>query len=139
MLGQVFSKNNFVVFVSTILFLGCAAFVAFRGYRCFDKYFKKPENTEISYKSSKNHPFPSFTLCVNEKDGYNDNQLKECQLDRNKYTKGSQWVGKGGINCTNPKELHKLVAANFEDLDVELIGVFTYDASNNFHIFQPSN
>ena len=66
-LGQLFNKNNFVVFVSTILFIGCATFVAFRGYKCFEKYFMEPEHSEISYKPSKNHPFPSFTFCASEK------------------------------------------------------------------------
>ena len=78
-LGQLFTKKNFLAFVSTILFIGCAAFVAFRGYKCFDKYLKKPQHSEISFESSKNHPFPSFTLCLSEVDSYNTNLLKECQ------------------------------------------------------------
>ena len=139
MLGQVFTKNNFVVFVSTVLFIGCAAFVAFRGYRCFDKYFKKPELTEISYQSSKNHPFPSFSLCFSEKDSYNYNQMKECQLEHSEYLDGVQWVGKGGVNCTDPKNLHNQVAANSEDLEIERILIMTYALSNNTYNFQQSN
>ena len=118
-LGQLFTKKNFVVFISTILFIGCAAFVAFRGYKCFDKYLKKPQHSEISFQSSKNHPFPSFTLCLSEKDSYNTDQLKKCQLEPSDYYIvyiGSQWVGKGGINCTDPKILHSKAVANYEDL-----------------------
>ena len=135
-LGQLFNKNNFIVFVSTILFIGCATFVAFRGYKCFEKYFMEPEHSEISYKSSMNHPFPSFTLCASEKDSYNDNQLKECQLDRSEYVDGGNWVGKGGINCTDPKLLHMNVAAHYEDLEINKIWIMTYAAINNS--FQPS-
>ena len=136
-LGQLFTKNNFVVFVSTILFIGCTAFVAFRGYRCFDKYFKKPEHTEISYKSSKNHPFPSFTLCASPDDSYNDDQMRECQLETNDYIIKGPWVGKGGVNCTNPKILHNQAAANCEDLKVGWILIHTY-AGEDSHFIQPS-
>ena len=83
--GHFFTKNNAFVFVSTIFFIGCTAFVAYRGYRCFDKYLKKPEHTEVSFKSSKNYPFPSFTLCTCYKQSYNDYQMKECQLERSEY------------------------------------------------------
>ena len=129
MLGQLFTKNNAYVFVSTIFFIGCAAFVAYRGYSCFDKYFKKPEHTEISYKSSKNHPFPSFTLCASKSASYNDNLMKECQLERSEYVDGSKWVGKGGINCTDPKILHNQAAANIEDLGIDYLWIKTYAAS----------
>jgi hypothetical protein len=135
--GQCFTTNNFVVFLSTILFIGCAAFVAFRGYRCFDKYVKNPEHTEISYKSSKNHPFPSFTLCASHNDSYNNDAMKECQLERMEYLNDAQWVGKGGISCLDPKLLHKKFAANYEDLEIEMIKVTTYD-SNKYN-FRPNN
>ena len=142
-LGQLFTKKNFVVFISTILFIGCAAFVAFRGYKCFDKYLKKPQHSEISFQSSKNHPFPSFTLCLSEKDSYNTDQLLfKCQLEPSKYYIGSQWVGKGGINCTDPKILHSKAVANYKDLEIEFINILTYanDVGNysNYYI-QPSN
>ena len=77
-LGQLFTKDNTYIFVSIILFIGCTAFVAFRGYRCFDKYLKKPKNLEVSFESSKNHPFPSFTLCASENASYNDDLMREC-------------------------------------------------------------
>ena len=135
-LEQLFTKNNFVLFVSTTLFIGCTAFVAFRGYRCFDKYLMVPENSEISYKSSKNHPFPSFTLCASYKDSYNDDKLKECQLERSEYL-GGTWLGKGGINCTDPKILHNQAAANHEDFEIQEIKIVTYAASR--HYIRPSN
>ena len=117
--GQLFTTDNAYVFISTILFLGCIVFVAYRGYRCFDKYLKKPEHTEISYKSSKSYPFPSFTLCASQNVSYNDNQMKECQLDRIKYIYGFQWVGKGGINCTNYRKVTQKTISNSSALHVD--------------------
>ena len=136
---QLFNKNNAYAFVSSILFIGCAVFVVYRGYLCFDKFLKKPENSKVSFESTKNQPFPSFTLCASENVSYNDNQMKECQLDRIKYLEGSQWVGKGGNNCTDPKLLQNQVVASSEDLEIEKIGIVTYAASNKYHTFQPSN
>ena len=75
---QLFSKNNAYAFVSSLLFLGCAVFVAYRGYLCFDKFLKKPKHSEVSLESSTNHPFPSFTLCASANVSYNDDQLKKC-------------------------------------------------------------
>ena len=141
-LGQLFTKNNFLVFISTVLFIGCSAFVAFRGYKCFDKYLKKPQHSEISFQSSKNHPFPSFTLCLSEKDSYNTDLLKKCQLEPYDYKIGSQWVGIGGINCTDPKILHRKAVANYEDLGIESIAIKTHvnDAgSDSYYDIQPSN
>ena len=136
---QLFTKNNAYVFVSSILFIGCAFFVAYRGYLCFDKYFKKPENSKVSFESTKNQPFPSFTLCASKNVSYNIDQIKECQIEPSEYLGGYQWVGKGGINCTNPKLLHKQIAANSEDLEIESILIFTYAETNYSHNFQPSN
>ena len=141
-LGQLFTKNNFLAFVSTILFMGCTAFVAFRGYKCFDKYLKKPQNSEISFQSSKNHPFPSFTLCLSEKDSYNFDQLKKCQLEPSDYVFGAQWVGKGEINCTDPKILHTKAVANYEDLEIKRIKIITHVNDDGFvsnYDIRPSN
>ena len=141
-LGQLFTKNNFVVFISTVFFIGCTAFVAFRGYKCFDKYLKKPQHSEISFQSSKNHPFPSITLCASEKDSYNTNLLKKCQIEPLDYYFGFKWVGKGGINCTDPKILHSKAVANYKHLEIELINILTYandvGSYSNYHI-RPSN
>ena len=134
--GQFFTKNNAFVFVSTIFFIGCTAFVVYRGYRCFDKYLKKPEHTEISYKSSKSYPFPSFTLCTSYKQSYNGDQMKECQLEKYEYLKGGKWVG---TNCTDPKILHNQVAATYEDLGIKGIQIYTYALSDNYYWIQSGN
>ena len=136
---QLFTKNNAYAFVSSILFFGCSVFVTYHGYLCFDKFSKNPKQSEVSFESSKNHPFPSFTICASYNDSYNDNEMKECQLERSEYLDGCQWVGKGGINCTNPKLLHNQVAANSEDLEIESIWIVTYAAPNDNNDFQPNN
>ena len=133
---KLFTKNNAYVFVSTIFFIGCTAFVVYRGYRCFDKYLKKPEHTEISYKSSKSYPFPSFTLCNSYKQSYNSNQMKECQLEKPEYLEGGKWVG---TNCTDPKILHNQVAATYEDLGIKNIQIYTYALSDNYYWIKPGN
>ena len=135
---QLFNKNNAYAFVSTSLFIGCAVFVVYRGYLCFDKYFQKPENSKVSFESTKSQPFPSFTLCASENASYNNDQMKECQLELFEYVDQSQWIGKGDINCTDPKLLHDQVAANSENLEVAQIRILTY-ASNNQHYIQPSH
>jgi hypothetical protein len=138
-LGQLFTKNNFVIFVSTIIFIICAASVVVHGYRCFDKYLTVPENSEVSYKSSKNYPFPSITLCASLNDSYNFDRLKECKVEPIDYFAGRKhpsWVGKGGINCTDPKRLHNQIAANNEEHMIEKI-LIRSRSSDDFHSFQP--
>ena len=133
--SKLFTKNNAYVFVSTIFFIGCTAFVVYRGYRCFDKYLKNPKNSEVSYESSKNHPFPSFTLCASPKQSYNGNQMMtECQLEKHEYLQGAKWVG---TNCTDPKILHNQVAATYEDLDIKSIQIYTYALSDNYYWILP--
>ena len=88
---QLFNKNNAYAFVSSILFIGCAGFVVYRGYLCFDKFLKKPENSKVSFESTKNQPFPSFTLCASENVSYNNENVK-CRVWKNsncnyKYSK----------------------------------------------------
>ena len=145
-LGQLFTKNNFVVFVSTIIFIVCAASVVSQGYRCFDKYLMVPENSEVSYKSSKNYPFPSITLCASLNDSYNFDQLKECQVEPIDYIadnyipkKDPSWVGKGGINCTDPKRLHNQIAADNEEHMIETIVIKSRSVEDSWRSFQPSN
>ena len=136
-LGQLFSRKNTYLFFSTILFIGCTAFVSFRGYKCFDRYFKNPEQSEVSYKGSSGHSFPSFTLCANKNDSYDEDQMKKCQIEQKDYVFGGQWVGKGGINCTDPKLLHNQAVANYEKLEIKRIVIWTY--AENTHFIRPEN
>ena len=50
---------------SLVLFLGCASFVTYRGYECFQKYLEKPEAIDVAIKSSRSQVafFPSISFC----------------------------------------------------------------------------
>ena len=49
---------------SVCLVVGCALFVAHRGYKCIKKYADKPESVEVSYKFTGDVPFPVITFCT---------------------------------------------------------------------------
>ena len=134
---KLFTKNNAYVFVSTIFFIGCTAFVVCHGYRCFDKYLKKPEHTEISYKSSKSYSFPSFTLCTSYKQSYNVDQMKNVNLKKMNIQKGA-----------NGQELVALIPKFYIiklQLLVKISGlrvfkfILTYALSDNYYWIQPGN
>ena len=61
---------------STLLFLACGAFVAFRGYDCFEKYWEKPQHVEYEYTDAdaSSIPFPALTFC---KDKFKDLSVDE--------------------------------------------------------------
>ena len=132
------NRRNSYAFFSSILFIGCTAFVTYRGYSCFDKYLKKPKHLEVSYEASKDHPFPSFTICANQSYSYNYDQFKECEVESGSYLWSGPWGGKEGCNCTDPKFLNKRVAANYEDLKIERIQIYTNAGSKDYHDIQPS-
>ena len=96
-----------------------------------------PEQSEVSYKGSGSHSFPSFTLCANNNDSYDEDQMKKCQIEQKDYVFGGQWVGKGGINCTDPKLLHNQAVASSENLEIAQIGIKTYN--ENIHWISPEN
>ena len=47
------------------LFIGCGTFVAFRGYKCFEKFWSHPQNVEYAYVPGNDPkvPFPTLTFC----------------------------------------------------------------------------
>ena len=69
---------------STVLFLGCAIFVASRGYICFEKFLGKPEKVDISFKFTGTQKFPSISICT--KQFFNEDVFDECQLSVANYT-----------------------------------------------------
>ena len=90
----------------TIFFIPCLTFVGLRGYKCFIKYFNKPEAFKVSFQFSGNEYFPSLTFCSNREDTYDSDIFTECQVSLNDYTKMGPWVGKGSPNCIDPKILY---------------------------------
>ena len=69
---------------STVLFFGCAIFVASRGYICFEKFLGKPEKVDISFKFTGTQKFPSISICT--KQFFNEDVFDECQLSVANYT-----------------------------------------------------
>ena len=69
---------------STVLFLGCAIFVASRGYICFEKFLGKPEKVDISFKFTGTQKFPSISICT--KHFFNEDVFDECQISVANYT-----------------------------------------------------
>ena len=64
-LASCFQKETILpMILSLTLFLGCAAFVIHRGYKCFAKYIQEPEAVDISYQFTGDVPFPSITICT---------------------------------------------------------------------------
>ena len=80
------AKNKRIVSTvfSTLLFLGCAIFVASRGYICFEKFLGKPEKVDISFKFTGTQKFPSISICT--KQFFNEDVFDECQLSVANYT-----------------------------------------------------
>ena len=80
------SKNKRILstLFSTVLFLGCAIFVATRGYICFEKFLSKPEKVDISFKFTGTQKFPSISICTQR--WFNEDVLNECQLSEANYT-----------------------------------------------------
>ena len=101
----------------TIFFIPCLTFVGLRGYKCFIKYFNKPEAFKVSFQFSGNEYFPSLTFCSNREDTYNSDIFTECQVSLNDYTKMGPWVGKGSPSCTDPKILYDRAVIKMKSRD----------------------
>ena len=119
---------------SLVLFLGCASFVTYRGYLCFQKYLEKPEAIDVAIKSSRSQVafFPSISFCSYERPLKEKNILKGCNLTSEDYHNDNVWVGKGHANCTDPKVLSDQINFGLNDLKSEISNftVATYEESN---------
>ena len=117
---------------SLVLFLGCASFVTYRGYECFQKYLEKPEAIDVAFKSSRSQVafFPSISFCSYERP-LKENILKGCDLTSKDYRDDNVWVGKGHANCTDPKILSDQINYGLNDLKLEIsyFDVLTYERS----------
>ena len=96
--SKITKRKVISAFFSISLFAGCAIFVSIRGYKCFEKYLKKPQAVDISFQDTRKSIFPSFTLCPFEP--YKKKVLDECQINETEYKNGGPWVGNGNQNCT---------------------------------------
>ena len=124
---------------SLILFLGCASFVSFRGYDCFQKYLEKPKAIDVAFKSSGSQAtfFPSITFCSLDKP-LKENILKGCNLTSEEYMEKNIWVGQGHTNCTDPKVLRDQINYGLDDLKMEIkvFVILTYNTSLQYGYFK---
>ena len=118
---------------SLVLFLGCASFVTYRGYECFQKYLEKPEAIDVAIKSSRSQVafFPSISFCSYDRP-LKENILKGCNLTSKDYYDDNVWVGKGHANCTDPKVLSDQINFGLNDLKLVISNftIATYEESN---------
>jgi len=72
--------------------------------------------------------------CTNDDYGetYNIDFMKKCQLSIEDYTQTGPFIGTGSLNCTDPKILHSQASANFNNLGIEKISIFTYASNHNY-------
>ena len=106
-------------FFSGILFLGCAIYVAFEGYKCLSKYLKEPVSIDISYHFTGQVLALSFTLCTQFynyqfetrfPDSYDEQTLEKCNITRNEYIgKSNQLYSKNLMLFKNTSILKKCV------------------------------
>lgn len=116
----------------TIFFIPCLTFVGLRGYKCFIKYFNKPEAFKVSFQFSGNEYFPSLTFCSNREDTYDSDIFTECQVSLNDYTKMGPWVGKGSPNCTDPKILYDRAVIKIGNLGIKMVQLYTFSKKYAF-------
>ena len=109
----------------TIVLLACLTFVAYRGYKCLQKYYKHPQNTQVKDSPSQNEPFPSISICPTP--FLKTDILQQCNLTYENYQFDNIWVGEGYENCTNPKLLQEMATTQFQDLDLQSIEFYFFD------------
>ena len=74
-------KAQGLKFLVYLVYLTCLAVVIWQGIQCFDRYFSKPQGTQLSVVSAKNQLFPSFTICKKEKKPFNTSLLQYCGIE----------------------------------------------------------
>ena len=125
-------KNLLSNIFTTFIFIGCAVFVIMRGQKCLQKFLEKPQKAQISYEFSGNMNFPAITICETDEDAYDNNILKQCQLNQEDYSKIGPWSGSGDSFCENPKELHNKVSFKPKGLYIEWIIIETFTKDHEF-------
>ena len=131
-LDCILDKNSLSKMFTSLLFIGCALFVIFRGEKCLQKFLNKPEKTQISYKFNGNMNFPRITICETDEDAYENDILGQCQLNKDDYTKNGPWFGSGNSFCKNPKELYNKMSFKPKDSYIEWIAIETFNKTHEF-------
>ena len=75
-------KKPFSFFVS----FTCIAFVGWQSIKCIMKFLNLPTGTSVSIKYIDRisyEQFPAITICPREAEGFNEERLKECNIQVN--------------------------------------------------------
>ena len=104
-------KKTVSTVFSVSLFIGCAVFVAYRGYGCFKKYLSVPEKVDISFKLTGTQNFPEITLCPFP--AFNETVFDECKLDLQGFMNDATWVSMFNKNLTISSYQKHLLKAIF--------------------------
>ena len=72
-------KNPF----SAIVIAACIVFTGWQSIKCVMKYINMPKGTSLSIKNIDKisyEQFPAITICPWETEGFNEDRLKECNI-----------------------------------------------------------
>ena len=120
-----FANINFLSSIlSFILFCGCFSYVLWKAHDCINKYLRKPESMDSSYKSIWDIPLPSVTFCAMENPTpYNENLLKQCIIGKTEYQQ-DYWASG---TCPDSEDLRdKLFVKSSKDLGFFMTFLSTY-------------
>lgn len=101
------TKEQIRHFYKISLFCICLAFVVHRGYKCFDKYLRKPKSSLTKIQNAGGLLYPSISFGPTTIfDSIDVEILKKCNLTLNQYLFLGTWTGEGSENyCSNAKNL----------------------------------
>ena len=82
-------KKSCSLVISSIIIIGCIAFVAWQSCQCIMKFIDNPQGTKLGIEYAGKHPYPAITICGDYKDSqkrkkftFNEKRLKECKINK---------------------------------------------------------
>lgn len=82
-------KKSCSFVISSIIIIGCIAFVAWQSCQCIMKFIDNPQGTKLGIEYAGKHPYPAITICGDYKDSqkrkkftFNEKRLKECKINK---------------------------------------------------------
>ena len=113
--------------------LGCVLFVVIQTYKCFSKFVKHPQGTEIRILKGYRETYPDITICplILNNNPY-EATLESCNLTYESYFHAGNWIGNNSQEfCGNSTKLfEKLAEKAFEDLTVSYMDFENYFYEN---------
>lgn len=128
------NPEGFVWIVSWILFLSCSIALFSLGYKCLEKYWKRPQSVEISTHPQFELDLPAFTVCPNgqveaDPPPLNITNLEMCGLTYKDLLNGT-FKGSGTSECEDPKKFWEIVNLKPQDFGISIYGITFIDAQH---------